>query len=243
MHLTVYQLEHSPYCIPITRALGALGVPYAIRNVSNGDRREVIELTKGAYYQVPVLSYDAEVVFESSPSSVDVARYVERKFGGGRLFPARWEGLQRIVIPYIENEVESITFKLVDPLYLREIQDPIEHAMVRRHKERKFGPGCEERWERERPLLQVEAERLLLPFDLTLANRPFLFDDDPVFSDFALFGVMGNLTYHQYNSLPASQRNLADWFERMKAFQYGPDAGFEFVPGRRISDGDTAVTA
>ena len=64
-----------------------------------------------------------------------------------------------------------------------------------------------------------------------------------VSSGIALFGVLGNLTYHQYNSLPASQRNLADWFERMKAFQYGPDAGFEFLPGRRISDGDTAVTA
>ena len=128
MRLTVYQLEHSPYCIPITRALGASGLPFEIRNVSNGDRREVIELTKGAYYQVPVLSHDAEVVFESSPSSIDVARYVERKFGGGRLFPPRWEGLQRIVIPYIEDEVESVTFKLVDPHYLREIQDPIERG-------------------------------------------------------------------------------------------------------------------
>ena len=48
MNLTVYQLEHSPYCIPITRALGALGVPFATRNVSNADRREVIELTRGA---------------------------------------------------------------------------------------------------------------------------------------------------------------------------------------------------
>jgi glutathione S-transferase len=225
MRLTVYQLEHSPYCIPITRALGALGVSYATRNISNADRREVIELTKGAYYQVPVLSDDAEVIFESSPSSIDVARYIERKFGGGRLFPLRWEGLQRIVIPYIENDVESTTFKLVDPLHLREIQDPIERAMVRRHKERKFGPGCEERWEQERPSLQAEAERLLSPFDLSLAQRPFLFDDIPVFSDFALFGVLGNLTYHQYNTLPASQRNLADWFERMKAFQYGPDTG------------------
>jgi glutathione S-transferase len=225
MRLTVYQLEHSPYCIPITRALGALGVSYATRNISNADRREVIELTKGAYYQVPVLSDDAEVIFESSPSSIDVARYIERKFGGGRLFPFRWEGLQRIVITYIENDVESTTFKLVDPFYLREIQDPIERAMVRRHKERKFGPGCEERWEQERPSLQAEAERLLSPFDLSLAQRPFLFDDIPVFSDFALFGVLGNLTYHQYNTLPASQRNLADWFERMKAFQYGPDTG------------------
>ena len=139
MRLTVYQLEHSPYCIPITRALGALGLPLVTRNVSNADRREIIEMTNGAYYQVPVLSHDGKVIFESSPSSIDVARYVDRSFAGGRLFPPAWEGLQRIVIPYIEDNVESVTFKLVDPLYLREIGDPVERAMVRRHKERKFG--------------------------------------------------------------------------------------------------------
>jgi glutathione S-transferase len=225
MRLTVYQLEHSPYCIPITRALAALGVPFATRNVSNADRREIIELTRGAYYQVPVLSHDTEVIFESSPSSTDVARYVDRTFADGRLFPTCWEGLQRIVIPYIENNVENITFKLVDPLYLRGIDDPVERVMVRRHKERKFGPGCEERWDQERPSLEAEAERLLSPFDLTLANRPFLFEDKPIYSDFALFGVLGNLTYRQYNPLPASQINLADWFERMKTFQYEPGPG------------------
>ena len=222
MRLTVYQLEHSPYCIPITRALGALGVPFVTRNVSNADRREIIEITNGAYYQVPVLCHDGKVIFESSPSSIDVARYLDRSFASGRLFPPAWEGLQRIVIPYIEDNVESVTFKLVDPLYLRAIEDPVERAMVRRHKERKFGPGCEERWERERPALQTEAERLLSPFDLALAHRPFLFGDKPVFSDFALFGVVGNLTYHEYNSLPTSLTKLGDWFERMRTCQYEP---------------------
>ena len=142
------------------------------------------------------------------PLSIDVARYVDQTFASGRLFPPRWEGLQRIVIPYIEDNVESVTFKLIDPFYLRDIEDPVERAMVRRHKERKFGPGCEERWEKERPSLQAEAERLLAPFDLSLAHGPFLFDDRPIFSDFALFGVLGNLTYHNYNSLPASLTNL-----------------------------------
>ena len=225
MNLTVYQLEHSPYCIPITRALGALGVPFATRNVSNADRREVIELTRGGYYQVPVLSHGAEVVFESSPSSIDVARYVDRLFAGGRLFPPAREGLQRITIPYIEENVESVTFKLVDPHYLRAIEDPVERAMVRRHKERKFGPGCEDRWEREKPALQKEAERLLSPFDLTLAHTPFLFGDTPIFSDFALFGILGNLTYREYNSVPAPLTNLAGWFTRMRTFQYEPSAG------------------
>jgi glutathione S-transferase len=220
MALTVYQLEHSPYCIPITRALEALGLPFVAHNVSNGDRREIIEITNGAYYQVPVISHDEKVIFESSPSSIDVARYIDRTFAGGRLFPPRWDGLQHIAILYIEDNVESVTFKLVDPLYLREITDPIERAMVRRHKERKFGPACEERWERERPSLQTEAERLLSPFDLDLAQRPFLFGDEPIFSDFALFGVLGNLTYREYNSLPVSLTNLGRWFERMRTFRY-----------------------
>jgi glutathione S-transferase len=74
------------------------------------------------------------------------------------------------------------------------------------------------------PGLQTEAERLLSPFDLALAHRPFLFDDQPIFSDFALFGVLGNLTYREYNSLPASLTKLAGWFERMRTFQYEPSA-------------------
>jgi len=224
MRLIVYQLEHSPYCIPITRALGALGLSFETRNVSNADRREIIEITNGAYYQVPVLAHDGKVIFESSPSSIDVARYVDRMFAGGRLFPSDWEGLHGIVIPYIEDNVERVTFKLVDPLYLRDIADPVERAMVRRHKERKFGHGCEERWEQERPALKTEAERLLSPFDVALTRRPFLFDDTPIFSDFALFGVLGNMTYRNYNAIPASLTKLTGWFERMQGFKYDQGA-------------------
>jgi glutathione S-transferase len=220
MALTVYQLEHSPYCIPITRALGALGVSFKTRNVSNGDRREIIALTNGAYYQVPVLIHDEKVIFESSPSSIDVARYIDQAFAGGRLFPSDWEGLQKIIIPYIEDNLESVTFKLIDPLYLRDIDNPIEQTMVRRHKERKFGHGCEERWLQERNALLAEAERLLSPFDINLASRSFLFGDVPVFSDFALFGVLGNMTYRNYNTIPDSLPKLSGWFERMETFKF-----------------------
>ena len=220
MRLTIYQLEHSPYCIPISRALGALGVEFDERNVANGDRREIIELTNGAYYQVPVLAHDGKVIFEASPTSIDVARYVNKTFAGGRLFPSEFEGLQRIVISYIEDNVESVTFKLVDPLYLRDIDDPIERAMIRRHKERKFGPGCEEHWLRAHDALFSEAERLLEPFDISLARQSFLFGDAPIYSDFALFGVLGNMTYRNYNSLPTSLANLHAWFEKMRGFKF-----------------------
>lgn len=220
MSLVVYQLEHSPYCIPITRALDALGVPFETVNVSNATRREVIEASGGAYYQVPLLVHDGKAVCESSADSIDIARYVDREFAGGRLFPAGLEGWQQITIRYIENDVEGVTFRLVDPLYLQSISDPVERTMIVRHKERKFGRGCVEQWTRERDILAVAAEQLLAPFDLALQHRPFLFGETPVYSDFALYGILGNLTYCDFNALPGSQAALGRWFEQMSNYRF-----------------------
>lgn len=195
-------------------------MPFEVRNVSNADRREIIEASGGAYYQVPLLVHDGRVVYEPTADSLDIARYVDRTFAGGRLFPADREGWQQITIRYIENDVEGVTFRLVDPSYVQSIADPVERVMTVRHKERKFGRGCVERWTQERESLAAETEALLAPFDATLRHRPFLFGDAPVYADFALYGVLGNLTYRAINSLPASQLFLADWFGRMKAFRF-----------------------
>lgn len=220
MSLTVYQFAHSPYCLPITRALEALDVQFAIRNVSNADRREIIELTKGAYYQVPVLVHNGRVIFESYADSLDIARFVDKTFGGGRLFPTEHEGLQRLVIAHLEDDVEGVTFRLVDPPYLAGIEDVLERTMIIRHKERKFGRGCVEAWAAGREDLAKTARGLLEPYDLALQHRPFLFGDSPVYADFALFGILGNLTYKNFNRLPEGFAALASWYERIKAFRF-----------------------
>ncbi len=220
MSLIVYQLEHSPYCIPIVRALEALDVEFRVQNVSNGDRREIIELTSGAYYQVPVLVHDGKVIYESAPDSLDIARYVNATFAGGRLFPAEFEGWQQITLPFIEDNVEGVTFRLIDPFYVRGIPDPLERAMVRRHKERKFGVGCVDAWEKDRDALYAKATALLTPFDIMLQQRPFLFGDAPVYSDFALYGILGNMTYRGHNDLPPSLAALAAWHTRLAEFRF-----------------------
>lgn len=220
MSLTVYQFAHSPYCLPITRALEALDVPFAIRNISNADRREIIEVTNGAYYQVPVLVHDERVIFESSGDSLDVAHYVDRAFGGGRLFPAEHEGFQRLVVAHLENDVEGVTFRLVDPPYLAAMENVTERTMIVRHKERKFGRGCVEAWAAGREDLAKSARALLEPYELALQQRPFLFGDVPVYADFALFGILGNLTYKDYNRLPEGFEALAAWFPRITTFRF-----------------------
>jgi len=145
---------------------------------------------------------------------------VDRVFAGGRLFPAGHDGLQRILIPYIEDQVEGVTFQLVDPRYLRAMTDVVERTMIRRHKERKFGAGCVEAWERDRERLTAVADALLEPFDLMLQHRTFLLGDAPVFADFALFGILGNLTYRGFNQLPSGQKSLAAWQQRLQNFRF-----------------------
>ncbi len=220
MSTTVYQIAHSPFCIPITQALRACGVEFETREVPNGDRTEIIRLTSGEYYQVPVLVHEGQTVFETGAESQDVARFVDRMFAGGRLFPERLEGLQAIVIDFLENEVEGRTFRLVDPHYLNAVEDVAARMMIVRHKERKFGRGCVERWRREAAAIRAEADALLARFDTTLRHSPFLFGDAPTYSDFLLFGILGNLTWNGWNRMNAEQDALARWLAAMREFRY-----------------------
>jgi glutathione S-transferase len=241
MSVQIYQFPHSPYCLPITRALEALGVAFDVVNVSNADRSEIIRLTNGAYYQVPVLVHDGQIVFDGSEvaaevtrrtttgetppphvggyDGLDVPRYVDRIWAQGRLFPAALAGLQAILIPHIEGEVEGATFKLADIHYLPTLTDLVERTMVVRHKERRFGRGCVDQWRANYEPMYAHATELLRPFDAMVAGQPFLLGPQPVYADFALYGVLANLTYNDWNPFPPLPR-LAEWFARMKAFRF-----------------------
>lgn len=209
MSLTIYQMEYSPFCIPITAALRAAGVPFETREIPNYDRSELLRLTNGEYYQVPVLVHDGKVIIESTGDSEDIARYVDTHFTGGRLFPERLEGLQKIVIEHLSDDVEFHTFRLQDPYTLQRISDdPVARGLFLRHKERKFGRGCVQQWEREAGQIRAEADRLLERFETTLRHSPFLFGEAPVYSDFLLYGILGNLTYAGHNPLSDGQTAL-----------------------------------
>lgn len=213
----VLEMAHSPFCIPITRALEACGVAVEREEIPNWDRRRVAEITEGKYYQVPVLIHGDQIVIESGPDSQDIAAYVDRTFADGRLFPASAAGLQQIVITYLENEVEMVTFQLVDPPYLDEL-DPVDRALVIRHKERKFGAGCVETWRRNRGEMLAAAENHFLRFERMLEQRSWLLGDEPVYADFLLFGILGNFVFKGWNRIPASCPKLAEFHDRLSQF-------------------------
>ena len=219
MSVTLYEMAHSPFCIPIAQVMTACGIEFERREVPNWDRSELLRLTDGAYYSVPVVQHDGRVVFESGADSQDVAHYVDTTFARGALFPAALDGLQAIVIDFLENEVESLTFKLVDIHYIPAIPDVAARGMTVRHKERKFGRGCIKQWRRDAAEIREAADRLLARFETTLLHSPFLFGDTPLYSDFLLFGIVGNLTYRGWNELSPAQPALKKWCGVMREFR------------------------
>jgi len=220
MSLTIYQMDYSPFCIPITAALRACGVAFETREIPNYDRTELLRLTNGTYYQVPVLVHDGNVVTESTADSEDIAHYIDKHFTGGRLFPTHLDGLQKIVIEFLSDDVEFHTFRLQDPYTVQRITDPVARGLFLRHKERKFGRGCVEQWGRDAAQIRTEADRLLERFESTLRHSPFIFGDQPVYSDFLLHGILGNLTYAQHNPLHAGQSALKKFAETIGRYKF-----------------------
>jgi ubiquinone/menaquinone biosynthesis C-methylase UbiE/glutathione S-transferase len=219
VRLRLYQYTYSPYCIPIELALRHSGIPYDLVNLHVGDPTPVIELTKGAYYQVPVIEdlFSHQVVFDQSPDGMDVPRYVDNLAPLLRLFPAEVDGLHRILLHYIENECESHSFKVCDAYWEKWIKTDIERGLHRRHKERKFGVGCLDAWLRDIKGLTEAFHHCIQPFEMLLNKTPFLTGDRPVYADYALCGVIGNFLFPGNTSLPENCLMLEAWYTKMRA--------------------------
>jgi glutathione S-transferase len=160
-----------------------------------------------------VLKDGRTVVFETGDDTQVIAKYLDNKFQLG-LFPHKLEGVQSIVWRYIEDEVESFTFKLND-IHWREFVARADAVGFVRHKERKFGRGCLDLWREQQGTLLEGLSRSLLPFEEMLLAHPFLLEDRPRFIDFDLYGMLGNFLYSGHYTLPPAHTRLQEWHERM----------------------------
>lgn len=215
--IELIQIPYSPFCITQRRILEFAGQEFKITNIPTSDRSLVWRLTRERYYAVPVIRDGRQVIFETDHDSQVIAKYLDDKLGLG-LFPAKLEGVQSIIWRCIENEVEDIGFRLND-IYWRENVPRDEQWQFLRHKERKFGRDCLEKWRQEKRALLAELARRLLPFDEMLIGGPFLLGDRPRFVDFDLFGILGNFLYSGHYRLPAAHRRLSQWYGRMETIK------------------------
>jgi glutathione S-transferase len=207
------QFPWSPFCIVARRILEHAAARFKITNIPNGDRTLVWRLTRGRYYQVPVLKDGRTLVFETGDESQVIAKYLDDKYQLG-LFPGKLEGVQSILWRYIESEVEGYTFRLND-IHWREFVPRRDTLGFIRHKERKFGRGCLDEWRARSDELLAGLTASLVPFEEMLLAHPFLLEERPRFVDFDLFGMLGNFLYSGHYALPKEHTRLRDWHVRM----------------------------
>lgn len=219
--MKLYELAHSPYCASIRCAMAGLGLKFESILIDNWDRRPVIEASGGAYYAVPLLMDDDVAVYPGCPLARDIQYYLNERYASGHLIPSKNLAAQEIVTDYIEGELEGAVFKLGDPAYIDSIPDLVNRVMTVRHKERRFGVGCIEAWRRNAGLLRTVADGLLARFETTLRGQDFLFGETPVFADYALYGVLFNMTFDNRSELHEDQRALRDFMKRLEVWRYG----------------------
>ena len=215
--IELIQFPWSPYCLVQERILDYTGVAFKVTNIPSTDRSLVWRLTRCRYYQVPVLRDGRSVVFETDENSQVIAKYLDDRLKI-ELFPAHLAGLQDLLWMHIENDIEGLTFKLNDAFYT-EFVPVSERLNYLRHKERKFGRGCIDKWRQEQEYLRSELAHRLSPFEQMLGTHSFLLEDRPRFVDFDLYGMLANLLHSGHHRLPVEHTRLRRWYERIKTLR------------------------
>lgn len=215
--IELIQIPYSPFCLVQKRILEYGGIPHKVINIPNTDRSLVWKLTKQRYYAVPIVRDGRTVLFETADDSQVIAKYLNDKYSLG-LFPSQWRGIQRLLWSHIEDVIEGYTFKLNDAHY-KDFVPSTERLAFIRHKERKFGRGCLEKWAEQKDELTEALAQKLLPFEEMLFERDFLLDSQPRFLDFDLYGMLANFLYTGHYEIPRQHTCLRDWYKRISTIK------------------------
>ncbi len=211
--MKLYRFEYSCYARKVQMVLDLLGLRYEIVDVPYGDRSELAAVT-GGYIQVPVLVDDAgSVTVDSRAICVTLlqGRHADR------LVPAPWQGPIWAYADWCDGALEDVLFRLASPALRRRFTRSVDGALFTFIKERKFGRGCVDDWERGAAALTQQARALLAPSAETLSRRPFLFGDAPTLADAALHGQCAMLRVVDSTMPAVLAPALGDWFARMDA--------------------------
>jgi glutathione S-transferase len=183
--MKLYRFRYSPYARKVQMLLDLLGARYQAIEVPYSDRTELATVT-GGYIYVPVLVDDDGAVLTESR---DICRHLlVGEAAAARLVPSPWQGPIWAYADFCDGPLEDVLFRIASPAIRDAWKSPSDRALYVLIKERKFGAGCVDAWQRDQAALIQKAQRLLEPTLETLAGRDFLFGDHPTLADAALYG-------------------------------------------------------
>jgi glutathione S-transferase len=211
--MKLYQFEYSPYARKVRLLLELLPRKHELVEVGYTDREELARLT-GGYIYVPVLVEDDGRVFVESRA---ICEHLLASESARHLVPSPLEGPIWAYADFADGPLENVLFRIASPKIRDLRHSGFARALYVLVKERKFGAGCVDAWERNRGELIAEARRLLAPTLRTLEARPFLFGDAPTLADAALYGSCAMLESAEL--LPDVAPALVDFARRTEAFR------------------------
>jgi glutathione S-transferase len=186
--MKLYRFRYSSYARKVQMLLELLGRRHELVEVPYSDRSELARVT-GGYIYVPVWVSDGQVTVESR-------RICERLLAeapGHTLTPSPLEGPVWAYADFCDGPLEDVLFRIASVSMRDQWTNPGDRALYTLIKERKFGAGCIDQWQRDRGAL-VERGRTLLAASLrTLEQTPFLFGGAPTLADAALYGNLAML--------------------------------------------------
>lgn len=211
--MKLYRFEYSCYARKAQMVLDLLGLRYEIVDVPFGDRTELATLT-GGYIQVPVLVDDAGTVTVDSRA---ICEELLRGDRGQRFVPAPWQGPIWAYADWCDGPLEDVMFRIAAPKIRDRFPRAADRALFVFIKERKFGKGCVDEWERSIDDLIARAAALLEPTAQTLRSQPFIFGDRPTLADGALYGQCAMMRVADPVMPAALAPQMAEWMDRMDA--------------------------
>jgi glutathione S-transferase len=210
--MRLYRFSYSCYARKAQMVLDLLGLRYDAVEVPYGDRTELAELT-GGYIQVPVLVDDAGAVTVDSRA---ICVHLLRGDHAERLVPSPWQGPIWAYADWVDGPLEDILFRIASPGVRRGFARAADRALFTFVKERKFGRGCVDEWERTAGDLTAQARALLAPTVHTFSRQPFIFGARPTLADAALYGQCAMLRAADPAMPAVVAPALGDWMERVE---------------------------
>jgi glutathione S-transferase len=207
--MKLFRFPYSCYALKVQCLLDLAGARVEVEDVPYGDRSALVELT-GGYMQVPVLVDERGTLHVESRA---IAEFIIA--GAPHLVPAPLEGPVWAYADWCDQVLEDLCFRLAAPGVCRSFARAVDRALYTFIKERKFGSGCVDAWERSSAELLERSRTALAPSVRTLRASPFLFGPEPTLADAALWGQVAML---RFGGIPVSALGepLPGWASRLE---------------------------
>lgn len=210
-HAILHQFPTSPSCAAVRQLLHYKGVEFETVEVDYLERQQAL-LDAGRLMAPTLTLPDGETLTESER----IALRLEDLHPEPTILPPDLRGVHIALARYIDRDIEDALVRLALPdelAFFRRLGAGHE-AFFRLIRERRFGPDCCDRMERESAANLARANTLLAPFEEALLGKAFILGRIGL-CDFALYGQLHYLAISDQLKIPAEFPNLRAFYGRI----------------------------